>query len=53
MVNERECQYCGLCISQSADEAYHGLKVSRGKEGAVLDCMIELRVTEVNGLSHI
>ena len=25
--------YCGLCISQSADEAAHGLRVSRGKEG--------------------
>ena len=47
MVNELKCQYCGLCISQSADEAYHGLKVSRGKErgGAGLR---ELRVTEVN-----
>ena len=33
MVNERKCQYCGLGISQSADEADHGLKVSRGKEG--------------------
>ena len=33
MVNELKCQYCGLCISQSADEADHGLKVSRGKEG--------------------
>ena len=27
---------------------YHG-----GKRGEVPDCMTELRVTEVNGLSHI
>ena len=37
MVNELKCQYCGLCISQSADEADHGLKVSRKKRGAVPD----------------
>ena len=35
--------YYGLCISQSADKAGHGLKLPRGKEGAVID-----RVTEVN-----
>ena len=29
--------YCGLCISQSADEADHGPRVSRGKEGVVPD----------------
>ena len=28
--------YCGLCISQSPDEARHGPKLSRGKEGALL-----------------
>ena len=28
---------CGLCISQSADKAAHGPKLSRGKEGAVID----------------
>ena len=50
MVNELKCQYCGLCISQSADEADHGLKVSRGQEGTGPDCMTELRVTEVNVL---
>ena len=29
--------YCGLCISQAADEAEIGPKVSRGKEGLVID----------------
>ena len=40
--------YYGLCISQSADEADHGPKVSRGKEGAVPAGLTELRLTEVN-----
>ena len=37
--------FCGLCISQSADKAGRGPRLSRGKEGAVID---KIRVTEVN-----
>ena len=29
--------YCGLCISQSADKAGSGPKLSQGKEGVVID----------------
>ena len=29
--------YCGLRISESADKAGHGPKLSRGKKGAVID----------------
>ena len=29
--------YCGFCISQSAGKAGHGSRLSRGKEGAVID----------------
>ena len=39
--------YCVLCVSQSADEADHGLKVSWGKDGGRAG-LTESRVTEVN-----
>ena len=39
--------YCGLCFSQSADEAHHGPQVSRGKAGRGRR-LTGLRVTEVN-----
>ena len=30
--------YCGLCISQSADEAHHGPSITgEGREGAMID----------------
>ena len=38
--------YCGLCISQPADEAHHGPSITgEGREGEMID---RLRVTEVN-----
>ena len=41
--------YCGLCVSQSADEADHPLKVSWGKDGDGAGAgLTESRVTEVN-----
>ena len=30
--------YCGLCISQAADEAHHGPSITgEGREGAMID----------------
>ena len=45
MVNELNAIYGGLRISQSADEADHGLNVSLGKEGGGAG-LTELRVTD-------
>ena len=41
--------YCGLYISQSADEAEYGPKVSWGKDGAVIERVRSYRSEHLAG----